>query len=172
MSAAYGAQDGAERQGRRAPELDTADRELLKQSRKPWVIENVVGAPLINPVTLCGSMFNLRAPDGAQLRRHRLFETSGFPFMVPACRHSSPTIGVYGAHLRDRRRPRGLSHLSGSNRPWAHGFIAMGVPVGSMTLAELSEGIPPAFARFIAESFLGWSNAAKMFGSNNLECAK
>jgi DNA (cytosine-5)-methyltransferase 1 len=147
-------------------------RELLERSRKPWVIENVVGAPLIKPVALCGSMFNLRAPDGAQLRRQRLFETSGFPLTAPcACRHSSPTIGVYGAHLRNRRRPRGLSHLSGSNRPWAHGFIAMGVAVGSMTLAELSEGIPPTFARFIAEIFLRWSNA-KIFDSDKLECTK
>ena len=43
---------------------------------------------------------------------------------------------------------------SGSNRPREHGFIAMGIAVGSMTLAELSEAIPPAYARYVAEAFL------------------
>ena len=66
-------------------------------------------------------------------------------------------IGVYGAHNRDRRRDAGTNHKSGSNWPWEHGFIAMGVPIGSMTLAELSEAIPPAYSRFVAEAFLAWA---------------
>ena len=112
-----------------------------------------------------------RLPDGAGLRRHRLFEAS-FPLAAPSpCRHGSdPVIGVYGAHVRDRRRPRGLNHRSGSNGPWAHAFVAMDVPIGSMTLTELSEAIPPAYARFVAESFLRWSNAK--INSNQLECAR
>ena len=130
-------------------------RALLKRAGKPYCIENVVGAPLINPVTLCGSMFNLQAPNGAQLRRHRLFEAS-FPLAAPSpCRHGSDgTIGIYGAHVRDRRRSAGTHHRSGSNRPWAHAFIAFGVPTGSMTLAELSEAIPPAYSCFVARAWL------------------
>jgi hypothetical protein len=135
-------------------ELIAPTRALLKRSGKPWVIENVPGAPLINPTKLCGSMFDLRVPDGAALRRHRLFETS-FPLAAPSrCRHQGPVIGVYGGHNRDRRRPSGLNHRSGSNRPWEHAFIAMGVPIGSMTLAELSEAIPPVYARHVAGAFL------------------
>jgi hypothetical protein len=30
----------------------------------------------------------------------------------------------------------------------------MGVPIGSMTLAELSEAIPPVYARHVAGAFL------------------
>jgi DNA (cytosine-5)-methyltransferase 1 len=135
-------------------DLIAPTRALLERSGKPFVIENVVGAPLVNPVTLCGTMFRLQAPDGASLRRHRLFESS-FPLSAPcACRHAGPVIGIYGTHVRDRRRPAGLNHSSGSNRPWEHAFIAMGVPVGAMTLAELSEAIPPAYARYAAETFL------------------
>jgi hypothetical protein len=89
------------------------------------------------------------------LRRHRLFKAS-FPLSAPSpCRHGSGgTIGIYGAHVRDRRRPHGLNHRSGSNRPWGHAFIAMGVPIGSMTLAELSEAILPVYARHVAGAFL------------------
>jgi DNA (cytosine-5)-methyltransferase 1 len=136
------------------PDLITPTRELLRVTSLPYVIENVPGAPLINPITLCGSMFDLNAPDGAWLKRHRFFETS-FPLLTPACQHGrGRVIGVYGGHNRDRTRAAGKNHRSGSNRPWAHGFIAMGVPVGSMTLAELSEAIPPAYSRFVAEAFV------------------
>jgi DNA (cytosine-5)-methyltransferase 1 len=125
-------------------DLIAPTRELLRNSRIPYAIENVVGAPLINPVVLCGTMFGLRTPNGAELRRHRLLEAS-FPFLTPPCTHGKgPVVGIYGAHVRDRRRPSGTNHKSDSNLPWAHAFIAMGVPVGSMTLTELSEAIPLA----------------------------
>lgn len=136
-------------------DLIAPTRALLVKSGKPYCIENVVGAPLRNPVILCGTMFGLRAPSG-ELRRHRLFETS-FPLEAPCpCKHHGSTLGVYGSHVRDRRRPSGTNHKSGSNLPWEHAFVAMEIPVGSMTLAELSEAIPPAYARHVAESFLAW----------------
>jgi DNA (cytosine-5)-methyltransferase 1 len=143
--------------GKAHPNLITPTRALLEQSGKPWVIENVLGARrhLNNPVRLCGSMFGLQAP-GYRLQRHRLFEAS-FPLAAPSrCRHVRPVIGVYGGHFRDRRRARGANHRSGLNLPWEYGFIAMGVPIGSMTPAELSEAIPPAYARYVAEAFLAW----------------
>ena len=136
-------------------DLVAPTRELLARSGKPYCIENVPGAPLLSPTTLCGSMFGLQAPDGASLRRHRLFETS-FPLLLtPPCQHGRESvIGIYGAHVRDRRRAPGFNHRGKSNRPWEHAFIAMDVPIGSMTLAELSEAIPPAYSRFVAEAFL------------------
>ena len=136
-------------------DLITSTRPLLQRSGRPFCIENVVGARayLINPVTLCGSMFDLKAPNGAQLQRHRLFEAS-FPLEPPArCKHGKPTIGIYGAHNRDRRRPQGTNHKSDSNFPWDYGFVAMGVEPGAMTLKELSESIPPAYARHVADAF-------------------
>jgi DNA (cytosine-5)-methyltransferase 1 len=141
-------------------DLIAPTRALLERSGKPYCIENVVGAPLIDPMTLCGSMFALRTPDGAELRRHRLFEASFLLHAPSACRHGGPVVGVYGAHVRDRRRPTGSNHRSGSNRPWADAFLAMGVPIGSMTLAELSEAIPPAYSRFVAQVWGGESWAA------------
>lgn len=56
------------------PDLVTPIRQLLKTSGLPWLIENVVGAPLINPVMLCGLAL------GVNVKRHRLFESNIFLF--------------------------------------------------------------------------------------------
>jgi DNA (cytosine-5)-methyltransferase 1 len=113
------------------------------------VIENVVGARahMINPIMLCGSMFDLEAA-GRWVKRHRLFECS-FPIEAPKCRHSDrPVLGTYGGHVRDRRRQAGENHKSGSNLPITVAREAMGMPWASG--AEISEAIPPIYAQFIA----------------------
>ena len=112
--------------------LIPATRALLKASGRPYIIENVEGARehLINPILLCGTMFDLGA-EGREVQRHRLFETS-FPITAPACQHSGrPVLGVYGGHVRDRRRPQGLNHLSGSNLPITVGREVMRMPWAS-----------------------------------------
>jgi DNA (cytosine-5)-methyltransferase 1 len=52
------------------PDLVFDTRVLLEQTGLPYVIENVTQAPLIDPTTLCGTMFGLR------LYRHKAFEAS------------------------------------------------------------------------------------------------
>lgn len=86
------------------PDLIPQTRALLRETGLPYVIENVPGAPLLSPVMLCGTMFGLRTDCGAELRRHRLFETN-WPLMRGLkCRHyvaaTSGVIGVYGDHPR------------------------------------------------------------------------
>lgn len=76
-------------------------RALLIASGRPYVIENVPGAPLKATIRLCGTMFDLQTPCGAELRRHRYFETS-FGCLEPECRHGFSVLGVYGGHIRDR----------------------------------------------------------------------
>ena len=72
---------------RRHADLIPAVRVLLQASGRPYVIENVPGAPLISPTRLCGSCFGLGVDD-AELRRHRIFETS-FPVLPLRCRLAS-----------------------------------------------------------------------------------
>ena len=57
-------------QGRDHPDHVAATRSALQLIGKPWIIENVPGAPLNNPVELCGAMFGLTT------YRHRLFESN------------------------------------------------------------------------------------------------
>ncbi|MEE9451114.1 MAG: DNA cytosine methyltransferase, partial [Ignavibacteriaceae bacterium] len=56
--------------GKRYDDLIGITRIELIKTKLPYVIENVPGAPLINPIILCGSMFGLKT------YRHRLFESN------------------------------------------------------------------------------------------------
>lgn len=128
--------------------LVDATRAMLRASGVPFVIENVPGAPLENPLTLCGSMFGLGVAD-SDLRRHRLFETSWF-VLSPQCQHGERrTIGIHGEGCRDARRKvnRGIDDFKVGD-----GRKAMGI--NWMTLAELCQAIPPVYSEFIGRSFL------------------
>jgi DNA (cytosine-5)-methyltransferase 1 len=137
-------------------------RDFLKSTGKPYVIENVEGARehLRDPVCLCGSMFGLGVRIGGrwyQLERHRYFETS-WPYKPPGeCNHYGATIGVYGAHARIRA----ASVPGGRGTSWPFPTFpqrvaaerAMGVGGEGLTLAEMSQGVPPAYARHLFNSW-------------------
>jgi len=124
--------------------LIPATRAMLQASGVSYVMENVPGAPLINPTTLCGTMFG-RGVDDADLRRHRLFETS-FPVLPLRCRHDGRrrTIGIYGEGCRDSRRKFDKSIPEFTVE---HGRVAMDITW--MTTAELSQAVPPDFAEYL-----------------------
>ena len=100
-------------------DLLTPSRALLKKLRRPYVIENVPGAPMEGAyIQLCGSMFGLGTGE-AELRRHRLFELGGFYLLTPQCLHYQRdlVIGVYGGHGRDWRRTIAESMADIGNGP-------------------------------------------------------
>jgi DNA (cytosine-5)-methyltransferase 1 len=125
------------------PDLIEPVRRMLIDSRKPWVIENVVGAPLKHAFMLCGTMF------GLPILRHRLFETSWRMDFGPAdCAHKGNEIPVYGNgtsvwHLKKR---------GGVGVSVAEKKSAMGIDW--MTGDELRESIPPAYSEFIGRAAL------------------
>ncbi len=141
---------------REHPKLVEPLREILKASGKPWVIENVFGAPLENPLMLCGSFFGLTAEE-YQLRRHRYFEANFMLLNGQKCVHWPRTLGIYGAKVRDiaeekshyaqekgtRGKPRGVV------LPQSMGRHAM--EIYWMNMEELSEAIPPAYSKYIGE---------------------
>lgn len=142
-------------------ELVEPVRELLVATGLPYVIENVVGAPLNDPILLCGSMFDGLEAGGFQLRRHRLFE-SNVPISAPGpCRHEGPVIGVYGGHVRCRSskfwRGTGADFPGQDKKQLA--LSAMGIH-HRMTMNELSEAIPPAYTAFIGAQLLNAADKA------------
>jgi DNA (cytosine-5)-methyltransferase 1 len=143
-------------------------RELLIKTGKPYVIENVPGAPLRDPVMLCGTMFGLGAYYSApgsvipedqfyELRRHRLFETSGFEIKRRECRHRHPVIGIYGGHVRNRSKlagGRGTVDFAGCDHvELARQALGPTLNV-EMTMGELSNAVPPAYAEYISRQWL------------------
>lgn len=139
------------------PDLIGPIRERLQRHRTPYVIENVVGAPLIYPIRLCGTAFNLGVVvyDGwRELRRHRLFECST-PVVGADCRHQGATIGIYGDHARDRRRKPGVRDR-GVDFPDVD-KLALGRAAMDMQWCDwrgLSQGIPLAYSEFIGRQVL------------------
>lgn len=138
-------------------------REMLEASGKPYVIENVPGAPLRVDLMLCGTMFGLGTGD-AELRRHRLFETN-FPILfAPPCNHYARgrVCGVYGGHGRDRRRIRpqtvgvwgkaGGSSLRDGVQQFSTAERAEAMGIDWMTGSELSQSIPPAYSEYIGRA--------------------
>lgn len=121
-----------------------AIRQRLETQQAAWVIENVEGAPMRHPVTLCGSMFGLR------VRRHRLFDCS-FPIMSPPCNHSVWTERPFKGSTG--RGPRFTIEVGAWNEPLELQKACMGV-THDMTLRELSEAIPPAYTRYIGEQLM------------------
>lgn len=134
------------------PELIEPVRELLIVTGLPYVIENVVGAPLIMPVTLCGSMFDLTAHDPAtgltlELRRHRLFESNVMISAPSGCNHVHQVGGVYGG---------GSSKRSKDRTDWPKGKPGRGIDW--MNRDELSESIPPAYTEHLGAPLIGGLN--------------
>jgi DNA (cytosine-5)-methyltransferase 1 len=122
------------------PDLVAPVRELLRAWGLPYVIENVVGAPLENPVMLCGSTFGLGA-NGRQLRRHRLFE-SNIGIMAYPCQHVGQPVGVYG-HGGGGSMTRGYK---GTGEEY---YDAMGMHWPGLTRREIAQAIPPAYTEHI-----------------------
>jgi DNA (cytosine-5)-methyltransferase 1 len=116
-------------------------RQLLAESGRPWVIENVIGAPYHHGIVLCGSMF------GLPVRRHRNFETSHLILNGLQCQH------------RKQGRPITVTG-NGGGKPSRHSFKGikaewpryMGMEWA--TPQECTQAIPPAYTEYIGKQLL------------------
>ena len=131
---------------RHVPDLVTPGRPLLDASGLPWVIENVMGAPLNRErsIVLCANTFGLRT------YRHRRFEYS---------RHFELEAPPHAPHVKPapnrRRRERWLAgdHASITGDVGTYvGPEAMGIDW--MSGNGLSEAIPPAYALWVGRQIM------------------
>jgi len=130
-------------QGKSTDKIDLIPqtREALIASGKPYVIENVPGSPLINPIQMCGSSFGLK------VRRHRLFE-SNLQLKGSVCNHKEQgkPVGIYGS-MRDEIPNGGHTAKSIEQAREAMGIDWM---IGG----ELVEAIPPIYTKEIGTQIL------------------
>lgn len=117
------------------PDKITPTRELIRELDIPYVIENVENAKseLCEPITLCGSMFNLR------LWRHRCFEVS---FSMPEkliCRHNFVPIPVSN---------------SSKQKMATKAECEVAMSINWMNRKELGQTLPPAYTQYIGAEWL------------------
>lgn len=130
----------AAHRGRPFPDLVGPVREMLQATGRPYVIENVPGAPLKAGLLLCGTMFGLRGKAG-QVHRHRLFEANWpLPLSPASCCHQGKAMNTYASGARRR----------GTEREYVD---ALGV-----TWADVQSGcqaIPPVYTEYIGRYLMG-----------------
>ncbi len=132
------------------PNLIPQIRSLLENSNKLYVLENVPGAPLLNPIVLCGSMF------GLDVQRHRLFEMNTF-VLTPPCNHSVWSANRYpGGRSRERGHARVLCRKTVEVGKWniAIEIQKKAMDIDWMILDELSQAIPPAYTEWLGHQIL------------------
>ena len=121
--------------GRIYPDLIADVRREFKKRGKPYIIENVPGAPLHNPILLNGSFF------GLLVHRPRLFECS-FPIAQPVIPGTKRPVKM-GRPVKEGDIIQPVGHFSGV----AYAQKQMGIDwLGQKGLAQ---AIPPAYTEWI-----------------------
>ncbi len=127
------------------PKLVEPIRKELKQLGLPYVIENVPGAPLIQPVILDGRMF------GLGVIRKRLFEISPMTcILTPDFQKNGSVkdknyITVAGNFSHEKGFPE-HTHIKERVK-----IVQDAMEIDWMNQAELTQAIPPAYCKFIGE---------------------
>jgi len=118
------------------PDLVGVVRDILRATKKPFIIENVKSAPLKNYMILCGTMF------GKPFERHRHFECNPILVFFPmSCchwlkvppRNRKPIIG------------KEFDSATHNNLMWSKEIMG----IDWMTGKELRQVVPPAYTEYI-----------------------
>lgn len=137
---------GTNRNSGKYPDLIAATRAALSPLRRPYVIENVPSAPLLEPVMLCGEMF------GLGVIRHRHFESNVWleqPEHIPhqgrvaGWRHGEQVTGPYtGVYGKGGDKGSVAQWQAAMDIDWTHDRKA------------IAEAIPPAYTDYVAGRLL------------------
>lgn len=153
----------------RYPRLIEPTRDALIATGKPYIIENVRGSALLDPVELCGCMFDLKAADedGLMLRmeRPRLFETN-WPLAAPAGHHHDPDVWVAGSYGGSRRQGDTPAARRYNAKYVRHGGYVPSFKVQEelmgidwMTQRGLHQALPPAYTEYVGRACLEYLEA-------------
>lgn len=130
--------------GREYPMMIEDVRNALRAAGKPYVIENVEDAPLIDDILLCGTMFGLKT------FRHRKFEMSFFMMAPPHIMHA--VFGKAAPQGRPTTVDRQYITVTGNFSGIETAKQAMGIDW--MSRPELSQAIPPAYTEYIGRHLI------------------
>lgn len=130
------------------PDLVTPGRKAASATGLPWVIENVMEAPLdpARSIVLCANTFGLRT------YRHRRFESSHHLELV-----APPHLPHVKRAPNRRRRERWLAGDHASITGDVGTYVGPeAMEIDWMTGNGLSEAIPPAYTRWVGTQLLAY----------------
>lgn len=130
----------------RHPDLIEAIRARLIATGKPYVIENVPGAPVERLIMLCGAMFGLR------VYRHRWFESNIFLFQPHHPKHIAKA-----AKASRIPKPGEFWSPEGCFGQKDDAQRAMGITWMKTTGSrdtEIAQAIPPSYTKWIGEQLM------------------
>ncbi len=132
------------------PDLLGPTRELLKATGLPYVIENVIGAPIDAQLMLCGTMFPPPGSSGKVLRKHRLFEANWPLPMPPAdCNHGVPIYNPWSGPGRGAD-----AHRDAQGTPWMP--TSGGASRKAGYTGDLNNAIPPSYTEHIGRALIAY----------------
>lgn len=130
--------------GRETDHIDliTPIRDALEGRGVDYVIENVPGAPLRDPILLDGIMFGLK------VMRKRMFETN-WPIEQPAKRRT-----------RLRADKHELSTVAGHGGDGCRNLFTWSLAMGItwMTMEEITQAIPPKYTEYIGKEYIAYAS--------------
>jgi DNA (cytosine-5)-methyltransferase 1 len=136
----------------RHPDLIAPVREALEATGRPWVMENVPGAPLRGDLVLCGCMFNLTTSFAGKtfaLYRTRLFDASGWTVPYPGGHrtfHELPFLPMESTPRSFRRDNPEILNVPPEVKKRLIGCRWM-------STRGIAEAIPPAYTEYIGKAF-------------------
>jgi DNA (cytosine-5)-methyltransferase 1 len=118
-----------------------ATRERFQATGRPWVLENVPGAPMRADYKLCGCMF------GLTVERERWFELwqPAFELRSP-CYHAEPVVNP----MRTKHGPWYREH----GRIPTRDEVAAAMGIDWMRGEEIKQAIPPAYTEYIGQQLI------------------
>ncbi len=143
------------------PRLIEPVRQLLVATDLPYCIENVkdAGPELVNPVGLCGCMFDLSTVDTdgvtIHLQRLRLFETNWGMKPPRLCDHTNHewVAGAYGGARRDKYEAKYVRR--GGYVPKDKEVVKRLLGIDhNLTWNGLFESLPPAYTHHIGAQLI------------------
>jgi len=119
-----------------------AVRYSLEATGRPFVIENVLGAPLKNAIELSGMSFGLK------IIRRRLFELHGFDILLIPSPHQVKNYRDEGYLPYHHGTSVKRGHLPNI---WTKPRLETAMGIDWMDVKELTQAIPPAYTEFIGK---------------------
>ena len=131
------------------PDQVANTREALLLTGKPWIIENVPEAPLIDPVMLCGAMAELvEIYPELRVYRHRNFE-SNVPLPQPEHVKHPESAMKNGQTFEAGRFVTVAGHFAGVEVA----KVAMGID-WCQSGRLIAQAIPPAYTEFLGRELI------------------